>query len=249
MTSRESTSWAGRSDAGSALLRRSWRDRALLAAFYLLNAPFLAKSLYGGSSKAKRALLERLGLPPEALPHTGSWKADVGLLTLLADHILAERPRVVVEFSAGASTLIIARALEQAGVEDPVFISFEQHEDFCARTGAWLKEFGLESDIRHAPLKPSPGGWPGLFYDHGPLPGGIELLLIDGPHWAIHPFTRGAAASVFDRIAPGGTVMLDDAARPGERIVARRWRRQWPDFTFKLLHPGSKGTLVGTRRR
>ena len=43
--------------------------------------------------------------------------------------------------------------------------------------------------------------------------------------------------------------MLDDAARPGERIVARRWRRQWPDFSFKLCHPGSKGTLVGTRRR
>lgn len=247
MTSRESTSWFGRSEDGTARPPRGLKDRALLGAFYVLNGPFLAKSLYGGSEKAKQRLLERLGLPADALPHTGSWKADVGLLTFLTDHILEHRPRVVVEFSAGASSLIIARALEQAGVENPISISFEQHADFCAKTSAWLQEFGLKSDIRHAPLKASPGGWPGLWYDHGPLPEGIELMLIDGPHWAIHPYTRGAAATTFGQVAPGGTVMLDDAARPGERIVARRWRRQWPNFDFRLHHPGSKGTLVGQR--
>jgi predicted O-methyltransferase YrrM len=248
MTGRYSTGLFGRADPSSRLIRRSWKDRLLLGAFYLRNAPFLAKSLYGGSSKAKRALLERLGLPLDALPHTGSWKADVGLLNFLTDHILKHKPRLIIEFSAGASSLIIAKALEVAGVEDPVFISFEQHQDFCRKTSAWLAEFGLKSDIRHAPLRTSPGGWPGLWYDHGPLPGGIELMLIDGPHWAIHPFTRGAAGTTFERIAPGGTVMLDDAARPGERIVADRWRRECPDFTFELHHPGSKGTLVGTRR-
>ena len=247
MTSRESTGWGGRKDEGSARPPRTFKDRAVLGAFYILNRPFLAKSLYGGSAKAKKALLERLGLPLDALPHTGSWKADVGLLTFLTDHILREKPKVVVEFSAGASSLIIAKALEVARVEDPVFISFEQHPDFCAKTSAWLAEFGLKSDIRVAPLKASPGGWPGLWYDHDPLPDGIDLMLIDGPHWAIHPFTRGAAASEFGKIAPGGTVMLDDAARPGERIVARRWRRQWPNFQFRLEHPGSKGTLVGRR--
>ena len=248
MTSRESTSLFGRSDSSSRLIRRSWKDRALLGAFYVLNGPFLAKSLYGGSKKAKRALLERLGLPLDALPHTGSWKADVGLLTFLTDHILTHKPKTVVEFSAGASSLIIAKALEKAGVENPTFISFEQHPDFVQKTTDWLKEFGLKSDIRVAPLAPSPGGWPGLWYSHDELPDGIDLMLIDGPHWAIHPFTRGAAATSFGKIAPGGTVMLDDAARPGERIVARRWRRQWPDFTFKLHHPGSKGTLVGKRK-
>jgi predicted O-methyltransferase YrrM len=247
MTSRESTGWFGRSEQGGARPPRALKDRALLGAFYVLNGPFLAKSLYGGSEKAKQALLKRLDLPSDALPHTGSWKADVGLLTFLADHILTHKPKTVVEFSAGASSLIIARALERAGVADPIFVSFEQHEDFCAKTSAWLGEFGLKSDIRHAPLAPSPGGWPGLWYDHGPLPDDIDLMLIDGPHWAIHPFTRGAAATSFGRIAPGGTVMLDDAARPGERIVARRWRREWPNFEFRLHHPGSKGTLVGRR--
>lgn len=247
MTTRETTSLLGRADRSSALLRRSMKDRALLAAFYVLNAPFLAKSLYGGSAKAKAALLARLDLPADALPHTGSWKADVGLLSFIADHIRTHQPRVVVEFGAGASTLIIARALRQTGLADATFISIEQHEDFCAETGAWLREFGLPSDIRPSPLAPSPGGWPGLWYSHGELPDGIDLMLIDGPHWAIHPYTRGAAATLFDKVAIGGTVLLDDAARPGERVVARRWRRQWPGFVWQLHHPGSKGTLVGRR--
>jgi hypothetical protein len=43
--------------------------------------------------------------------------------------------------------------------------------------------------------------------------------------------------------------MLDDAARPGERLVARRWRKRWPDFDFKLVNAGTKGTLIGRRRR
>ena len=42
--------------------------------------------------------------------------------------------------------------------------------------------------------------------------------------------------------------MLDDAARPGERVIARRWRREWPDFDFQLVKSGTKGTLVGKRR-
>ena len=249
MTGQVSTSFFGRSDERSERPQRSAADIALLGAFYLLNAPYLLRSLYGGRKRDKLALLKRLGLPPNALPHTGSWKADVGLLTLLTDHILEHKPRTIVEFSTGASTLIAAKALEKAGVERPTFVSFEQHEDFCEETRAWLKGFGVRSDIRHAPLVESPGGWPGLWYDHGPVPAPIDLLLVDGPHWAIHPFTRGAAASLFHKVAVGGTVILDDALRPGERFVARRWRREWPNFEFELLRIGSKGALVGRRLR
>ena len=72
-------------------------------------------------------------------------------------------------------------------------------------------------------------------------------MLIDGPPWAVHPMTRGAAATLFDLVSPGGTVMLDDAARPGERFVARRWRRRHPEFEFVLDRSGTKGTLIGRK--
>jgi hypothetical protein len=42
-------------------------------------------------------------------------------------------------------------------------------------------------------------------------------------------------------------ILLDDAARPGERIVAARWRRDWKEFAFELEAGGTKGMLRGTR--
>ena len=248
MTTREATSLLPRSGDADVIgdYARSLGEWAAVLAFGAIQWPWLLRSLDGGKLADKHALLDRLGLPYDALPYLGSWKADTGLLTLLVDHIIEHRPRLVVEFGTGASTLVLARAMQQAG--GGTLISFEQHADFVEATRKWLADYGLEADLRAAPLRRSPGNWPGLWYDHGPLPSGIELMLIDGPPWSIHPMTRGAAETLFDRIAPGGTVMLDDAARPGERFVARRWRRMHPDFDFVLDRSGTQGTLIGRRR-
>jgi len=249
MTSRETTSFLPKAHGAEEWFRenRSLRDRLTLYAFGPINAPWLLKSLYGGSKAAKRALLDRLGLPQDALPNLGSWKADVGLLSMVVDHILAEKPKLVVEFGAGASSLIVARALQMAG--GGTHIAFDQHADFVQATKEWLAQHGLSADLRAVPLCPASNGWNGLWYDHGPLPDNIDFMLIDGPPWTIHPFTRGSAATQFGNIAPGGTVMLDDGARPGERIIARRWKKMWPDFDFRLVKGGTKGTLVGKRLR
>jgi predicted O-methyltransferase YrrM len=248
MTSREQTGFLPKSAEDRVVggNGRSAGDWAALRAFGAIQWPWLLRSLRGGSKADKRALLDRLGLPQDALPNLGSWKADTGLLTLVADHILAAKPKTIVEFGTGASTLIVARALEMAG--GGRFISFEQHPEFVQATRDWLAEHRLDADLRAVPLRPADQGWPGLWYDHGELPESIDFLLIDGPPWTIHPFTRGAASTVFGRIAPGGTIMLDDAARPGERVIARRWRRDWPDFDFQLVKSGTKGTLIGRRR-
>ena len=248
MTSRETTGLLSRPLDAEFLAdtSRSLADRLTILAFGAIQWPWLLRSLHGGSRAAKKALLDRLDLPDDALPNLGSWKADTGLLTLLIDHILEHKPRLVVEFGTGASTLIIARALEKAG--GGRLISFEQHPDFVDATRNWLAEYGLEADLRAVPLAAPTDGWPGLWYDHGHLPEEIDLMVIDGPPWTIHPLTRGSASCLFDSVAPGGTIMLDDAARPGERLVAWRWKRDHPDFTFRLWKGGTKGTLIGTKR-
>ncbi|MDB5683032.1 MAG: class SAM-dependent methyltransferase [Sphingomonas bacterium] len=219
---------------------------ATIGLFGAVGWPWLLKSLGDGGAVARQRLLEATGLPDTALPPLGGWRGDAGLLTLIATHIAEARPQVIVEFGGGTTTLIAARALTQAG--SGRLISFDSEERFADETRRMLAEQGLEAEIRAAPLVPSPDGWPGLWYAHGPLPDAIDLLIVDGPPWFIHPQVRGAAASLFDRITPGGTVILDDAARPGERLVARRWRREWPDFDFRFV-AGPAGTLVGTRRR
>ncbi|HEX8302950.1 class I SAM-dependent methyltransferase [Sphingomonas sp.] len=242
MTSREVTSFLPLAERRP---RKSASDIGWLALFALLNGPWLLKSLSGGSKHAKAVLLERLDLPGDALPNLGSWKADTGFLTLIADHIEAHRPRNVVELGAGASSLIIGRALQKYGQGH--LLSLDQHEDFIRATSEWLREHGVDADLRHAPLGNPEHDWPGFWYETGPLPDAIDLLVIDGPPWTIHPFVRGSAEALFGRIPVGGVVLLDDAARPGERLIARRWRKRWPNFQFRLVHVGTKGTLIGTR--
>lgn len=225
--------------------QRSVSDWTHLLAFGAVGWPWLLRSLDGGGKAAKRALIERLGLAPDTLPNLGSWKADTALLTMLADHVLSARPQTIVELGVGATSLVLARCLQMNGRGR--LISFDQHEDFVVATSRWLEESGLSADLRTAPLGPSPGGWPGLWYQLSGLPERIDLLVIDGPPWTIHPYVRGAAESLFDRIPPGGVVMLDDGARPGERVIAARWRKHWPDFEFRLETSGAKGTLIGIR--
>lgn len=246
MTSRNPTRLLSLPDPDKADAGTSASHWPMRIAFGVINGPWLFKSLWGGTKASKRALLARLELADDALPHLGSWKADTGFLHRIVDAVETIRPRTVVELGAGASSLVCARALAMHG--GGRLISFDQHADFVAATGRWLREEGVEADMRHAPLRAEMPGWPGPWYDLESVPEKIDLLIIDGPPWSIHPFVRGAAESLFDRLSPGAIVLLDDGARPGERIVARRWRERWPQIEFARASGSTKGTLIGRKK-
>lgn len=241
MTSREKTGLLSLEAAGP---DRPFAEKALTIAWGAIQWPWLLRSLWGGKLADKHALLDRLGLPHDALPHLGSWKADTWFLWRIVHAIERLRPREVVELGCGASSLVIAKALEQNG--SGRLTSFDQHADFVEATARWLAGHDLSASLRHAPLVEDPTSWSHLWYQLPGVPAEIDLLVIDGPPWALNPFIRGRAELLFDRIRPGGMILLDDAARPGERIVAMRWKRDWPMFRWRLL-PGAKGTLVGER--
>ncbi|MEO6041277.1 MAG: class I SAM-dependent methyltransferase [Croceibacterium sp.] len=241
MTTRDKT---GIRSVGEDHLVRPLGERLFTVAWGAIQWPWLARSLWGGPLSAKHALLDRLGLPYNALPHLGSWKADTYFLTRIVDAIERLRPRNVVEIGCGATSLVIARALQHHG--GGRLTSYDQHGEFVDKTAEWLAENGLASRIIRAPLVLAPNEWSSSWYQLRDVPESIDLLVIDGPHWALHPFGRGRAEVLFDRIPRGGMILLDDAARPGERVVARRWRKRWPRFDFRLLG-GPAGTLVGER--
>jgi len=243
MTSREKTALLTLDDSAPA---RPLSEKLFTVAWGAIQWPWLARSLWGGKLADKQALLDRLGLPHDALPNLGSWKADTYFLWRIACAIEKLRPREVVELGCGASSLVVAKALELNG--GGRLTSLDQHADFAASTAEWLAGHGLDASLRHAPIVEDPSDWSHNWYDLPSLPAQIDLLVIDGPPWTLNPFVRGRAEVLFDRIVPGGMVLLDDAARPGERVVAQRWKRAWPDFRFTLL-PGAKGTLVGERLR
>lgn len=241
MTSREKT---GLFSLEEARPDRPIGEKALTVAWGAIQWPWLLRSLWGGKLADKHALLDRLGLPHDALPHLGSWKADTWFLWRIVHAIERLQPRTVVELGCGASSLVVARALERNGGGH--LTSFDQHADFIESTARWLASHGLSASLRHAPIVESPSAWSHCWYDLPAVPPEIDLLVIDGPPWALNPFIRGRAEVLFDRIRPGGMVLLDDAARPGERVVAARWKRDWPQFRWEL-QPGAKGTLMGER--
>jgi hypothetical protein len=246
MTTRELTRLRAIPASGEA--RQPLSERLFQLAFGALQWPWLLRSLYGGTQASKQELLGRLALPPDALPHLGSWKADTFLLHRLVDLVAEHRPRTVVELGAGATTLVLARALQMTGHGGRLF-SYDQNADFLPAVGRWLAEHDAVAELHHAPLSVRPDDWPGLWYRLDEIPREIDMLVIDGPPWAIHPFVRGAADSLFPRLAPGAVVVLDDAARPGERLIARRWKREWPGIAFTFESGGTKGTLIGRKRQ
>lgn len=246
MTTRNLTGLLPKREAGRSGHKRNLGEILFQNAFALIQWPWLLRSLYGGTQREKQALLQALSLPENALPHLGSWKADTYLLWRIFAEIEQLRPATTVELGSGATSLIAARALSLNGGGQ--LHSFDQHEPFIEEMRDWLGEFGLSAEFRHAPLVRHDAGWPGLWYDLDQLPPVIDLLIIDGPPWAIHPFARGAAECLFERLSENGTVLLDDAARPGERIVARRWAKRWPSMSFTYEGAGTKGLLVGRKR-
>ena len=100
-------------------------ERLFQIAFGAVQWPWLLRSLYGGTQAAKQALLDRLELAPDALPHLGSWRADTYLLHRIADIIAAERPASVVELGSGATSLVIAKALAKRLAADEATIVAE----------------------------------------------------------------------------------------------------------------------------
>jgi len=118
--------------------------------FALIQWPWLLKSLYGGNKAEKNAVLERINLEQDALPHLGSWKADTYLLHRIVDEIEVRQPKNVVELGSGVTSLVIAKALSLHGGGH--LYSYDQYEPFVEQMGIWLAEHHLSASFSHAPL-------------------------------------------------------------------------------------------------
>jgi hypothetical protein len=177
--------------------------------------------------------------------------ADEGL-ALLAAEIAAGRSTAI-ECGSGASTLVMARTLRDAG--GGIVAAIEHEPEHATRTRELLDAEGLSAWARvvDAPLAEEPLAQPGCrWYARAALeqlPAGADLLLVDGP---VASPGSGAERSRYpalpllrERLAPGCLVLLDDAQRDGERWVIDRWRSE---FGLDLRPRGTRiaaGTVEG----
>jgi Methyltransferase domain len=187
------------------------------------------------------ALDRKLGLP-QALPAMRGWVGSPDFLLQVADEIAVTGPRCVMECSSGVSTLVIARSLQLQGGGH--VYSLEHEPAYAQQTRDMLARFGLAewATVLDAPLENRHTVTP--WYSESVIPADmppVELLVIDGPPASALPLARyPALPRLFDRLAPSFTVMLDDADRPGEVEIVRRWCTQWPGLQLTRL-PAEKG--------
>lgn len=184
------------------------------------------------------------------LPPLRGWATSPDVLLRLHAHIMATRPRVIVEFGSGASTLVIADALRQNGVGK--LISIEHSDHYGAQTLGTLQAESLEGwvDLRIGDLEawegvhlnPEGAEKPSLWYPLSLLEGveNVDLLWVDGPPGATCLFSRyPALPALADKLSPKAEVWMDDTIRQEEKDTCERWAE---DHGFELEYfPLEKG--------
>jgi predicted O-methyltransferase YrrM len=174
------------------------------------------------------------------------WSLREPALELVVDEV-AKRPGAIVECGSGLSTIVIARLLRE--LDCGSLHSLEHDLAWAERTRSLLAAEGLDrAEVLAAPLEPHPlageaGGW----YDRdalASLPVAIDLLLIDGPP-AGDPELRRNRHPALDELgpllAPGATIILDDAGRPGEAAAIELWTRR---FGLRFEREAHRGTAT-----
>ena len=182
------------------------------------------------------------------LPFGGGWALTADAAVVLVREIALSRPRIIVEFGSGVSTLLIGRILKEAGHGRLYSLDHDAH--WAEQTRRHVRASGLEDYVRvlDAPLtKQRVGDGEYSWYD---VPDEvrevdqIDLLVVDGPPQAIDPqgLPRYPALPTFyAQLSPAASVYVDDAGRPRETEMVQRWLREYPEFT-----PQMHNTVPGT---
>ncbi|MFW5696234.1 MAG: O-methyltransferase [Phototrophicaceae bacterium] len=162
-----------------------------------------------------------------ALPPLRLWSISPDFGLLLAEQVRRRQPTRVLELGSGASTLVLAYALEAVG--SGKLISVEHNEEYVERTRRELDKHGLSDwvTVIHAPLTDvtddeSTYRW----YD---IPDDmdldqIDILIVDGPPVEGQKMVRyPALPMLFEHLAPDALVIIDDYLRADEHRAVNRW--------------------------
>lgn len=172
------------------------------------------------------------------LPPLRGWATSPDVLLRLHSHIMTTRPSVIVECGSGASTLVIADALQQNGMGK--LISLEHSEFYGSQTLATLQAENLEAwvDLRIGELEPWQGEHlnpddaekPSFWYPASLLESveNVDLLWVDGPPGATCLFSRyPALPALAEKLTSHAQVWMDDTIRQEEKDICEHWAENY----------------------
>jgi hypothetical protein len=191
----------------------------------------------GPDTRGYHALFERLCLSHGAA-FDKDWSAAPDFLERIVAHAIKHKPGLIVECGSGVTTLLLARccAMNRRG---EVF-SLENGVEYVVKTRMEITRHGLETcaSTLYAPLTPymiedREYQW----YTLRDLPErSIDMLVIDGPPGFIQKHSRYPALPLlYDKLADGCAIYLDDAARPDEREVVAMWLARYPALSHEYV--------------
>jgi predicted O-methyltransferase YrrM len=184
------------------------------------------------------------------LPWTDGAIRPAALVAILNEIAFAERRRIV-ELGSGVSSIVIGRLLAQRG---GTITAVEHDPDWAALVRRQVERERLTDvvEVVVSSLEPHPASWSGApWYSRESvalLPGGINLLLIDGPPGygvGMAHSRYPALPALADRLAGNALVFLDDADRESEREIVARWAEEVPGWSFGF--DAASGLAVGSR--
>jgi predicted O-methyltransferase YrrM len=190
--------------------------------------------------------------PRFPLPTMRGWPVSPDFVKILISLVLELKPTCAVELGSGVSTIVSAYCLEKN--EKGKLLSFDHDSEYSQKTLKNLKNHGLDSwaTVRFSPLeKHVISGRDYLWYSIPPdnIPESIDFLVVDGP-----PVTTEnemirypAVPCFFERLSPNAVVLLDDAARPGEAEIVRRWIGECLCFESEYVDT-EKGAVILRKR-
>jgi predicted O-methyltransferase YrrM len=177
------------------------------------------------------------------------WAAAPDLLQLLFALVRVARPRHVVEFGSGVSTLVLARAAARCG--DCVVTSLDHDPKFAHATTELLAS-GADAHlvtVQCAPLVARVRAgelMPAYDVDNECLasPRPADVIFIDGPPAALGG-RRGMIYQALEYAQSGSIILLDDAAREGEEAALAEWEHLLGDAIQAHRLEGFARGLVG----
>lgn len=189
--------------------------------------------------------------PDRALPPLRRWAASPDLLHYLYRHIEKHHPTKIVECGSGVSTLVMASALHDSGLDGRV-IALEHLDNFAVSTHDLLRDHGVAAfgEVRHAPLcEIEINGTSWIWYDLAVLPTDsyftADLIFIDGPPHQTGKHARYPAVHLLRPIiSEETTIILDDFDRQDEREVIEMWQEEFPGIVVEQLRLDKGAALL-----
>ncbi len=183
------------------------------------------------------AVRPRLPLPP-----MNEWALSPHTAVQIITQVTVHRPRKVLEFGSGVSTVILGYLLQAQGGTGRV-LSLDHEREFADITAANLQHHGVDAiaEVAYAPFT-GVDWYRGRteWYDLAQVEsleafaeGGIDLVIVDGPPGGERRYL--AVPGVFDKVRVGGLFIFDDFdTAPIKAAVTRAMK----DFPLEMVAVG-----------